>query len=167
MTPDTTDPQETCVCGNHRLCADHYGRHWAWIRTADDGNPATCGKWMLFIPSTQIVTVWANIENAVNNGRLGHVAKCSVAPNNRGIHLICVYTKDYSDLDDVTRVLTRLRTMGYSQRLSYKEDNATRSLKYGVGAALYVAAPNSTKFRQTRDPVTEDDRYEPTDEDYE
>jgi hypothetical protein len=47
-------------------------------------------------------------------------------------------------------VLARLRELGFTWRLSYKEDNATLQLQYGRGAALYVSQADSLGFSQRR-----------------
>ena len=60
--------------------------------------------------------------------------------------LICVYTRDWEDQDDVRRVLGQLRDLGVTWRLSYKTDEATLSGVYGTGLAIYVSQPGSLDF---------------------
>lgn len=55
-------------------------------------------------------------------------------------------------------MLAELREMGIDQRLSYKEDAATRALGYGGSAALYVSQPGTTHFDQRRAPYSRDDQ---------
>jgi Bles03-like protein len=71
-----------------------------------------------------------------------------------------IYTKDYRDQQDLARVLAKLRAMGISRRLSYKEDAATRALRYGSGAALYVSQPGTLDFSKRRDAYMLDDQHE-------
>jgi len=62
------------------------------------------------------------------------------------VKLICVYTRNWQDKDDVKRVLRRLRGLGVSWRLSYKTDEATVFGVYGAGSAAYVSQPGSRDF---------------------
>ncbi|KAK7738620.1 hypothetical protein SLS62_011354, partial [Diatrype stigma] len=78
-----------------------------------------CGKWMLFRKARDINQTWEAIAKATANGKLGIAAK--VAPRPEGDEddgdedserLICVYTKDFRDLEDVRRVARALRELG-------------------------------------------------------
>ena len=44
--------------------------------------------------------------------------------------LICVYTYNFEDLDDVRRVRLRLRELGYIKKIPYKTDDKKVSLLY-------------------------------------
>jgi hypothetical protein len=113
------------------------------------------------VPADTVNDVWARVAAATERGELGIGAKVSTLLNNllsphgegKDLHVICVYTADCRDADDVNRVLVALRGLGFSQRLSYKEDGATFSNVYGSGAALYVAQPASTIAERRRDPI--------------
>ena len=123
----------------------------------DLANADMVGKWMPFTPPEQVREVWAGIVEATEAGRLGHKAKVATDHRPGKEVLICVYTKDHRDIDDVARVLSELRAMGIDRRLSYKEDAATGALHYGRGAALYVAQPGSTVFSRRREAYTIED----------
>jgi hypothetical protein len=131
-----------------------------WIRTS---NPQAqeltpyCGKWLLYVREQFADEVWSRVAAATNTGRLGVSAKIATKGSARGDppeYVCCVYTYDCRDRDDVARVLIELRALGSARRLSYKEDNATYALRYGRGAALYVAQPRETTFTQRR-PIIE------------
>jgi len=67
-------------------------------------------------------------------GRLGVAAKVATAmksplATNTDIRLICIYTYDYTDLEDVRRVRQRLRELGVNRQIPYKTDDATREGK--------------------------------------
>lgn len=135
----------------------------AWLRVDTSQHPestAHTGKWMLFVRAVEVDEVWVQIKAATVSGDLGSSAKVSTVMNNllnprsQGVqlHAIMVYTRDYRDLEDVARVLQKLRDMGFVGRLSYKEDAATLSNIYGGGAALYVAQPGALSFECRRDP---------------
>src|SRR5215471_17725527 len=97
------------------------------------------GKWMLRLPSDLVDEVWAKVAAATQRGDLGISAKVSTLVNNEmnphsegpQTHVMFVYTADCRDADDVVRVLSALRVLGFSQRLSYKEDGATLANIYG------------------------------------
>ncbi|KAH8661662.1 hypothetical protein BGZ60DRAFT_413637 [Tricladium varicosporioides] len=97
----------------------------------------TSGKWMLFCPPNEINSVWEVVARAVANNELGSAAK--VAPddgNDRKPRLICIYTKDFSDMEDVTRVLVKLKDLGVV-------DNRGKNIYYKCDAYTYLGL-NST-----------------------
>jgi hypothetical protein len=119
------------------------------------------------VPADLVDDVWAKVAAATARGDLGIAAKVSTLVNNEfnphsegpQLHVICVYTGDCRDSDDVVRVLASLRGLGFTQRLSYKEDGATFANIYGAGAALYVSQPGSTTAERRREPVPTPDEY--------
>ena len=82
------------------------------------------GKWMLFPHEDQVDEIWAIVANAVWEGKLGTAAKVATAkadgdrsggPNDardQGQRLICIYTTDFSDTDDILRVLRAIKDLG-------------------------------------------------------
>lgn len=119
----------------------------------DDADPETVGKWMLFIPAEQVDQWWDRVKEATEGGILGIGAKVATGrPNPRATssetRLICAYTRDWHDRDDVRRVLGALRDLGASWRLAYKTDAATGAGVYGRGASVYVSQPGSRDFRE-------------------
>lgn len=90
------------------------------------------GKWLIFTSFKTLDQVWKTIAEETLAGRLGISAKAATAkPNGLGknpwIKVICVYTYDSSDVQDVMRVRLRLRELGFTKKLSYKTDTATRA----------------------------------------
>ncbi|KAI1117783.1 hypothetical protein F5Y14DRAFT_439071 [Nemania sp. NC0429] len=89
----------------------------------------TCGKWMLFCTSYEINDIWEIIAKATANNELGIGAKVAVRSNvdRRIERLICVYTADFSDMKDVTRVAEKLKKLGLvkGKPLYYKPDAFT------------------------------------------
>ena len=93
------------------------------------------GKWLLFIPLARIDEVWGIIDFETRSGKLGIAAKVATAKSNslatsRHTRLICVYTYDCTDLEDVRKVRHRLRELGFTKKIPYKTDSATASGKY-------------------------------------
>ncbi|KAF7362723.1 DUF1917-domain-containing protein [Mycena venus] len=72
------------------------------------------GKWMLFPTIEEVNETWALVANATANNRLGTAAKIATAGKEEGdrCRLICVYTRDFTDKEDVERVLLELVRMG-------------------------------------------------------
>lgn len=100
------------------------------------------GKWLVFCPVEIIDKTWETIRGALICGKLGSTAKVSTRrpnPNstdpNTGV--ICVYTYDSDDNEDVMEIRETLRDLGFVRRLLYKTDQATRERKYGPRVFKY------------------------------
>ncbi len=99
------------------------------------GHTENGGKWLIFVPASQIDEVWEKIKRATEEGKLGSSAKVSTAkpnpnakdPNSK---VICVYTYDWTDEKDAKRVREELRHLGIMSKIPYKADNETFSGKY-------------------------------------
>ena len=94
-----------------------------------------CGKWLIFVPITQIDDVWIKIKIATKEGKLGSSAKVSTAkPNPNSANpkksVICVYTYDWTDEADVKRIRQELRELGITSKIPYKADRDTLEGKY-------------------------------------
>lgn len=93
------------------------------------------GKWMLFVPRNRVDSVWDQIKAGIRGQQLWH-AKVSTM-NANPTHAIMVYTKDYTDLADVIRVLDYLESADIKPRhkdIRYKTDQQTLSGVYSGGA---------------------------------
>ncbi len=67
--------------------------------------------------------------------KLGSRAKVSTAKNpplavNSNTKVICVYTYDWKDKNDVMRIRKELREIGIDWKIPYKSDEDTRKGKY-------------------------------------
>ena len=72
----------------------------------------TSGKWMLFPPPPDVNSAWSLIAHATVSGVLGFAAKVATDDGSERARLICIYTHDYGDRDDVKRVLERIVALG-------------------------------------------------------
>jgi hypothetical protein len=93
------------------------------------------GKWLIFVPEQQIDEVWEKIALATEQGLLGGSAKVATAkPNPNAVdpnkRVICVYTYDWADEEDVRRVRQALRELGITWRIPYKADEDTYAGRY-------------------------------------
>ncbi|KAH6644411.1 hypothetical protein C7974DRAFT_20104 [Boeremia exigua] len=106
------------------------------------------GKWMLFPKAEEVTRTWRSVVEAVIADRLGPMAK--VAPEDgKDERLICIYTKDFRDEEDVLRVLQELEDMDllrHGRSIYYKSDAFTyldlysaSANKYGLQASLYAS----------------------------
>ena len=75
------------------------------------------GKWMLFPSKADVDRVWRAVAEGTAEGRLGCSAKVAAdeGAGERAERVVCVYTEDFSDIDDVKRVLMELATLGQVQ----------------------------------------------------
>ncbi|OWJ63461.1 putative phosphothreonine lyase domain-containing protein [Paraburkholderia caledonica] len=92
----------------------------------------TTGKWCIFVPSSDVDLAWTKVRVAVEEDKL-LCAKVSTALRSMGRdgHVICVYTRDWADRQDLMRARAVLRSLGFVKELGYKRDIDTRSGKYG------------------------------------
>ncbi|RKU45631.1 hypothetical protein DL546_000731 [Coniochaeta pulveracea] len=106
------------------------------------------GKWMLFPEPCYVDEVWGVVARYTASGELGISAK--VAPleesGSEKERLICVYTRDFRDKEDIARVLRRLREVGLVKekkgRIYYKCDAFTYlgiggGNTWGIKASMY------------------------------
>lgn len=110
--------------------------HWLYSKHVGEGchetnNPCETyvGKWLIFESPDKIDNVWDNVKEATNKGLLGISSKVSTRKQTQeygeGQYVICVYTKDFRDKDNVKQVLQELRKIGIIQKLYYKTDSTT------------------------------------------
>lgn len=99
---------------------------------------------MLFVPKSDVDRIWSAVAHATANHQLGTAAKVSTAPDDppeelndpqptkpEPTWLICIYTADFNDLSDVTRVLEQLKQMHLVNR--------SRSIFYKCGRFFFLS----------------------------
>ncbi|KAJ3158385.1 hypothetical protein HDU86_002851 [Geranomyces michiganensis] len=84
------------------------------------------GKWLVFRSLKAIDKMWNRISRATVAGTLGTAAKVAPRSDNGTCHVVCIYTRDYTDAADVARVRDALRRLGVTERIVYKPDLYTR-----------------------------------------
>jgi len=111
-----------------------------WIvQDAPDSHPEAiedenAGKWLIFLEPDHVDGLWKKVRDATVEGSLGISTKVSTAkPNpesrdNRKV--IYVYTKDWADEPDVMRVRTKLKELGFVDRIGYKRNIETFAGEY-------------------------------------
>lgn len=103
----------------------------------------TTGKWMLFPSFERLSSVWKSVATATSQGRLGPTAKSAVYDQSNGDTLICVYTYDFSDTEDVRRVLEELIELGLVQ----SDGNPSIYYKCDAYTHLGITSKNDYKLR--------------------
>jgi len=122
---------------------------------------------MLFPRLDDASRYWYKVAEATTDNRLGTGAKISTGLGEaREERLICIYTKDFSDMDDVRRVLDGLVELDFvnlnsPRGIYYKPDAYTyldinSGNEYGLQASLYSsrdllgAAPRKSEKQAPR-----------------
>ncbi len=86
--------------------------YWLYARrqigTYPEHTP-TGGKWLIFMDVVDVDRLWDRIKRATTAGKLSSAAKVSTAkpnPNAKALdqEIICVYTYDCTDEEDVMRI---------------------------------------------------------------
>ena len=116
-----------------------WGRWDCIVRLPVDAENPRGGKWLLFPENHQVEVIWERVLLLLAANRLGNAIKVSGDNKDcRESYVICIYTSDYENVEDVLRVLTTLWRNGLSSSpiLKYKTDDAT---KLGVFASDYAA----------------------------
>lgn len=112
--------------------------YWIWANLDVGEYPEHTergGKWMLFMPASDVDEHWSRVIQAFDAGSLGNSAKVATARKNPTApnakeRVICVYTYDADDYADVSRIRQALREIGYTRKLAYKMDETTMAGRY-------------------------------------
>ena len=93
------------------------------------------GKWLIFVPIENLDETWEKIRIATECGNLGASSKVATAkPNQNAVtnsqKVICVYTYDWTDREDVMKIRDQLRQLGITWKIPYKSDEDTLAGKY-------------------------------------
>jgi hypothetical protein len=99
------------------------------------------GKWCVFASGPDVDSAWAKVRAAVTADRLV-AAKVStrLRRGDRNNHVICVYTRDWTDSEELKASREVLRELGFAQELGYKRDLETRKRLYGSDVEWYCWA---------------------------
>ncbi len=139
-------------------CQAPDGYHWvhAYPPQHIAPNRFRVGKWLIRVTCQQVDYCWGVVRQATQEGSLGIGAKVSTdwgnsndpaEPGGWNGHVICVYTSNLEDKQDVLRVARRLQEIDAirTQQISYKPDVLTYAGYYAHNApgevAIYLARP--------------------------
>lgn len=96
---------------------------------------------MLFLKLENVTRVWKKIVDAVINNRLGSMVKIAPESGKSDERLVCIYTRDFRDEEDVLRVLQELVAMGLA--------GSGKPLYYKSDAYTYEEPPKLLRFTLT------------------
>jgi hypothetical protein len=112
-------------------------RSWVYAvrRGRKERSTERSGKWLVFVSREYADSLWDRIASATTEGKLGPSAKCGTAKFNSHSKspkatVICVYTGDFEDKEDVMRVREELKALGITRRIPYKLDETTIAGRY-------------------------------------
>ncbi len=71
---------------------------------------------------SEIDLIWERISHKTQRGILGIAAKVSTKFQKKQQHVICVYTDDYFNSEEILRVREKLRDIGIQEQIYYKPD---------------------------------------------
>ena len=102
------------------------------------------GKWLVFSDMNDHNENWQKIKRATQEGILGVGAKAATAKPNPNApseneKVICVYTYNWLDINDVYRVERALRKIGIDLTLFYKIDIDTLAGQYKVNGSKNIS----------------------------
>lgn len=106
----------------------------------------TSGKWMLFPMADDVNRYWSLVATATAAGKLGHAAKVATDDGSGSVspRLICIYTEDFSDKEDVKRVLEGLVGMGLVKRRGPMGEE--RGIYYKADAFTYLGIDSKNEW---------------------
>lgn len=108
------------------------------------------GKWLWFLPVRALDVGWRQVKRAVEDGKLGPAAKVATLGNpfdgDPTRRPVIIYTADCNHVADVERVLVALRSLGITDALAYKTDEATSLGEYGDRTSAYTSPAGTTKI---------------------
>jgi Domain of unknown function (DUF1917) len=96
---------------------------------------------MLFVDELNIAVVWSSICRATADNLLGIGAKVAANSEDGAVRLICVYTKDFNDKQDVKRVVVELN------RLNLLPTDKKRSIYYKCDAYTLLGILSGNPYK--------------------
>jgi hypothetical protein len=126
----------TCYCDNV---------HWIWTNQLVRVKSIHSGKWLLFPDRKNVDEIWEKVKILIAANRLGNIAKVSKGETGNE-YVLCVYTHNFEDVQDVFRVLVTLRRNRLQNTfMNYKTDEATLQGVYKTDEAAKRAGFDSTE----------------------
>lgn len=113
-------------------------------------NQSRTGKWLIFVDIKELDKTWKIVRKSTESGDLGIGAKAATAKPNpnatsQNEKVICVYTYNWLDVEDVFRIEKELRNIGITSTLFYKTDADTIEGNYKISGAKGISKYISKK----------------------
>jgi len=105
-----------------------------WTRKVTFQSTEFTGKWCVIRPAETVDALWAKVREAVLAGRFpaALVSSATQAATYGGSYVICLFTPDWFNVEDVTAAREFLRELGVVEEIGYKRDIETVFGVYGV-----------------------------------
>ena len=143
---------------NERKPTETFETYWIFelnenYKFLKDRSERESGKWLIFEHKKHIDNTWELIKEATKNGLLGPSSKVSTSKPNlnskdKNYYVICVFTEDYNNEEDLKRVEENLRKLGIENRLSYKLDKDVGKYERNGIKGLIKKESYSEKYNQ-------------------
>lgn len=122
--------------------------------TKEKNYKPNAGKWLIYIKNEEIDEVWLKVKEATKAGLLGIKSKAATSlynphSNSQSEKVICVYTYNFEDKNDVYRVEIAIRDLGIKEALCYKTDDATLQGKYKIKGDVNICIHYSQKVNKS------------------
>lgn len=92
------------------------------------------GKWCIFSTVKNVDKDWIAVKSLIDSGMIIG-AKVSTAFSMKNTeykkYVICVYTKDWNDMEDLNKTREALYSAGFNKKLKYKRDIDTHNKVQG------------------------------------
>lgn len=134
-------------CMEERKQASLRGRAIKMILDVAITTGVTTGKWMLFPEARDVNSVWKVVADNTASGELGICAKVATGSGDmdgktKQQRLVCVYTKDFSDGEDVRRVVRQMEILDLVPK------NGPPWIYYKCGAFYFIqSCPSFNNIR--------------------
>jgi hypothetical protein len=102
------------------------------------------GKWCIFLSPKEVDSAWEKIKSyieATENLDTLFLAKVSTklgSQTHANQHVICVYTSDWENEENLKKTRQVLTNLGFTQPLNYKRDTQTLERKYNTEDEFYL-----------------------------
>ena len=117
---------------------------WNYVRIKNnpedpDKHTGFCGKWLLFIPNREFISVFRKIAKLAKELKLTHCFKASGSPGRGGEHVFCIYCSDYRQIYFVRKIAETLLSGKFLEKYSYTYKDGTK--------AIYFKTDNATHYK--------------------
>ncbi len=128
-------------CVEKENLLDIFDTYWkyAYAPGSNFSSSLKSGKWRIRVKPCKVNETWHKVKMACLEGKFitAKVATArTVKARGDDNYLICIYTDDYEDLDNLRQVRDALREIGFIEAVKYKKDIDTMNGVFGDGEFL-------------------------------
>lgn len=101
-------------------------RYWILYRLKSFSNFKSSditGKWCIFLTGEEVDEKWVLIKSLIDRKEIiSAKVSTSLSQVKNNEYVICVYTKDWSDVEDLKKTRASLSSVGFTKKIKYKRD---------------------------------------------